>query len=114
MTITDLNPALLHALSALPLLAAYAVGLVLVLVHWRRRRRSAMLALLALGLLAAETAGVLLIYSLGLWDALTGPGWTVDQILLASSVIGFMASGLQAAALFLLLLALFTGRRRDE
>jgi hypothetical protein len=114
MPISDLHPALLHALWVLPLWAVYTVGLVLVLVHWRRRRRSAVLALLALGLLAGETAGVIVISDLGFFDRVARSGLTADQMNLVFGAFSLVASSLQAAALFLLLLALFTGHRRTE
>ncbi len=92
-----------------PVLLVYLVGLILALVFLGRFTVPSVLTLIALGtlLLTAVGMAVLQAYLIG---AREDAGWSMEQYARMMSILGFVASFVRAAALALLITAVFVGR----
>lgn len=113
MTANNLPQWLPQVLLVLPLVGVYLVALTMALTHWRRARKAALLVLAAALLSLANLAGQRLIWSV-LIPNIANNGWARHNVQWVSLSISFMAIALQAAAIFLLVLAAFTDRRRED
>ena len=101
---------LYHLLAQSPVLLVYLIGLILALVFWRRCPTPSLLVLVAtvLLLLVTVTHPFVIQY---LVQASTEMGWTIEKAAWMSSVVGLTSSCLHAAALGLLVAAVFLQRR---
>jgi hypothetical protein len=100
-------------LTAAPLLGIYIVGAVLAVTHRRRAPRAAALVLAAVGLMAVTLIAQRLFF-LWLSRHLMQSRWSPEEIRWAYTASGFISSGITAAGIFLLIMAAFTGRAREE
>jgi hypothetical protein len=99
-------------LSVAPLIGVYIVGAVFAATHRRQSPRAAALVFAAVGLM---TFSLFLQYSL-VWMAnyFLQDGWSHGEMIWAFAAMGAFTSILSAAGIFLLILAAFTGRRRED
>src|SRR4051812_41462524 len=72
----------------LPMVGAYAVGVIFAVLNWRRAPRAAALVLLAVCLMAFNLVASALVYS-WLPNHLLQNGWTADRLTTVFSVVRF-------------------------
>jgi hypothetical protein len=95
-----------------PTLGICAFGAVFAVTQRRRSPVAARLVFAGVGLIALALAINLLMMSFA--DRIFQAGWSPEQALWAFGVIGFVTSGLSAVGTFLLIMAAFAGRPREE
>jgi hypothetical protein len=94
-----------------PMLGVCIVGAVFATLHRRQAPRAAALVFVGAGLIAFS----LVMQWIGIAWLLPGrmQGWSEEEIVMAFTVAGFICSVIDAGGILLLILAAFTGRRRE-
>jgi hypothetical protein len=96
-----------------PLLAVYIIGAVFAYTHRRWSPQAAGLVIAAIVLLTFALIAQAVGYA-WLPTYFSKNGWSDEQMMLTFTAFGFFTSGVSAAGVFLLILAAFTERRREE
>ena len=109
----DLNSILtrsqMQLITQSPLGAVCVVGLILALAFWGRCPRASLLTLIATGLLLLSSVAFTLLQVFFLYT-MRGAGWTSSELGLALTVVDVARSLARAAAVALLLAAVFSDR----
>jgi hypothetical protein len=96
-----------------PLLGVSIVGLVFAATHRRRAPQAAALVFAAVCLMIFALVAQRVVYFL-VPRMLMRQGWTPEDVRWTFTISGFITSSLSAAGVFLLILAAFAGRHRED